>query len=930
MSTIRPEEAEALLAEADWLRRLARGLVRDAHAAAEIEQETWLAALRARPAARAAELRAWLTVVARNFARRARRDAALRGTHEPRGAREERREGPDEFVARVELQRRLAEELLALDEASRGVLVLRYFDELSSVEIAERLSITHDAARQRLARALAKLRERLDRGNAGGRAGWMAALLPLAHGPKAAIPGGLILMGTKTKLVAALALAALAIWIWKGPLSPGPQQPEPPKIAGGTPDAPSGHEPPAEPVSALDAAASTAREPVLVPTPESRAADPAPQNVLRGIVLDPTDRPVEGARIVASSSVSYDYQTLDLVIAGRSQTAGEARSGADGRFELTLDPARAYQLAVDRRGFAQATLGRRRTGETVVVHLPHAAAIEGRVTQGAANAPIAGASVRCFLRGNDSRDGARFEQSTLTDAQGHYLIDTLPPGILFLEVHASGWPSPGWIEVHPEAGRTITRDVHVDATTWYTGRVLDARTRAPIEGAQLGTIWVLKNTVRSDAAGAFRLPLDEGSDGQIYVRAAGYGFRNFQAPDAQAAASPDGFEILLEPARSVRGRVVDDQGRPVAGAYVAACGNERGETQRHDWIGATTDDAGRYAIADLRPDLAHSLFVRAQGFGSCVYELPVEEARQASLELPDVVLRAAGAIRGRVVDENDRPLPDLDVELRGVNADRGRWNARGAASLDTYVGQRDGRTDDRGAFAFDELAAGDYEVSVRRDGHLRVANASVKLGSGERREGIQLVLPSGVTLTGRVRDRAGRGVRGVNVSVEPKETGLSDCDVRTGEDGTFRARGLAAGTYRIQLWPDHRDTGTAESKVYVHTILDDQRIDGRELDLVIEDGVWLVGSVVEANGTPVVDALVQVIAEGQENGQSASSDGQGRFRVAVERDKRYSVTARLVVDGRDRLVPVVASERVCKPVDVVSGQGDVRIVLPPK
>ncbi|MCC7014820.1 MAG: sigma-70 family RNA polymerase sigma factor [Planctomycetes bacterium] len=928
MSTIRPEDTEALLAEASWLRRLARGLVRDANAADEVEQETWLAALRARPAARAAELRAWLSVVARNVARRARRSEELRAAHEPRGAREERVDGPDELAARVELQRKLAEALLALEEPYRSALVLRYFDGLSTIEVAQRLAISHEAARQRLSRGVAKLRERLDREHAGGRAGWMAALVPLAHAPNASLTGGLLLMGTKTKLAALLALAALAVWIWKAPRAPELPAPDA-RVAAPSPLA---AEPAREASSAaeLEATRGEGRSAVEIPTLESRIANPAPENVLRGIVLDPRNRPVEGARILASSSVSYDYQTLDLVVASRSERAGETHSGADGRFELALDPARFYQLAVDRSGFAQATLGRRHAGETVVVHLPYGAAIEGRVTQGEAKLPVANARVRCFLRGNDSPDGARFEQSSVTDANGSYRIDTLPPGILFVEATASGLPMSDWIEVHPEAGRTITQDVHLAAETWFRGHVLDALTRAPIANAELGTIWVLRTSVRTDAAGAFTLPLDKGSDGQIYVRAAGYGFRNVAQPTGAGATSAEGLEILLEPARRASGRVVDERGATIAGAYVAACGTDFGAAQRHDWVGTTTDAQGRYALADLRPDLAHSLFVRAQGFGSCVYEFPASEKTQAALELPDVVLRPAGSIRGHVVDESGKPQPDLEVILRGVNADRGRWDARSESFLDSYVGQRQGRTDDRGAFTFDELAEGEYVVELRRDGHQAAATRSVALKPGERCEGVELVLPAGVTMQGRVHDREGNPVAGVYVSIEPTAPGLSDCDVQTGVDGTFVARGVLPGNYRIQLWPQHRDSGEPDAKFHVHAVFEDQRADGHELDLQIEEGIWLSGSVVEQDGTPLAGALVQALGAGQEFGETASTDAQGRFRVGVEREKAYAVTAqRALGDGR-RMMFDAEPSRCGQVPGAFGGRGELRIVMPAK
>ena len=58
-------------------------------------------------------------------------------------------------------------------------MVLRYFDGLPPREICTRLGLTSAAARSRPSRALARLRERLDRSFEGGRRAWMAMLVPV-------------------------------------------------------------------------------------------------------------------------------------------------------------------------------------------------------------------------------------------------------------------------------------------------------------------------------------------------------------------------------------------------------------------------------------------------------------------------------------------------------------------------------------------------------------------------------------------------------------------------------------------------------------------------------------------------------------------------------------------------------------------------------
>ena len=67
-----------------------------------------------------------------------------------------------EGVARLELQRRVVEAVLALDEPYRSVVVHRFFYGLAPKEIARRLGVPLETVRTRQRRALERLRARLD------------------------------------------------------------------------------------------------------------------------------------------------------------------------------------------------------------------------------------------------------------------------------------------------------------------------------------------------------------------------------------------------------------------------------------------------------------------------------------------------------------------------------------------------------------------------------------------------------------------------------------------------------------------------------------------------------------------------------------------------------------------------------------------------
>lgn len=155
-------QIEDLLTEAHWLEGLARALVADREEARELVQEVWVRALEGKPAD-VRRPRAWLAEVLRNVLGMRRRAAGTRATRERARVREGNERGAGDVVERAEAQRFLVEAVLALDEPLRSTVLLRFFDELSSAEIAHRLALPESTVRSRLAQALGLLRERLER-----------------------------------------------------------------------------------------------------------------------------------------------------------------------------------------------------------------------------------------------------------------------------------------------------------------------------------------------------------------------------------------------------------------------------------------------------------------------------------------------------------------------------------------------------------------------------------------------------------------------------------------------------------------------------------------------------------------------------------------------------------------------------------------------
>jgi RNA polymerase sigma-70 factor (ECF subfamily) len=182
-TTATPVPLPQLLEQASWAHRLARSLVHDTDEADDLVQETWIAALR-RPPAADRPLRPWLATVLR----RQRTKRAI--GEERRGAREEvataaadEVPSPETLLGRVEAQRLLASLVTALDEPYRQTILLRYYEGLTSAEIARRQKVPAATVRWRLKEGLDRLRATLDAGSEGGRERWLGLLAPLAPTP---------------------------------------------------------------------------------------------------------------------------------------------------------------------------------------------------------------------------------------------------------------------------------------------------------------------------------------------------------------------------------------------------------------------------------------------------------------------------------------------------------------------------------------------------------------------------------------------------------------------------------------------------------------------------------------------------------------------------------------------------------------------------
>lgn len=431
----------------------------------------------------------------------------------------------------------------------------------------------------------------------------------------------------------------------------------------------------------------------------------------------------------------------------------------------------------------------------------------GGILQDEQGKPIAGAVVHLLVPSGGDNDIERvsiWDHPEKTDAEGRWRCDIVPaqlnevairlehPDYISDEMYgASARPS-------VESLRTLTGVVVMKKGVVVAGRVLDTDGR-PIEGAtvsqgsdRFGTSYP---STRTDKDGRFEFKNAKLEQMILTVQARGY------SPDLEQVLPQKEMppvEFRLEPGHTLRGRIVDRAGNPVAGAFVAA-DTWRGHRSL-EWR-VDTDAEGRFRWDDAPADEILIDMGKQRYMSIRHYGMTAAEQEHTITMLP--LLR----IKGRAIDEETgQTIPTFTV-CPGVDWGDGRaiyWERR----------QKKSYTDGVYEVAFSEPRSAHY-VLVEAEGYLPGVSRPFEDGEGEVT--YDLALKKGAGVSGTIRFADGQPVIGAEVVLCTPSQGvyirngriqqrLDNVSVRTGQDGRFA---FAAQTDAYCLVVLH-DKGCAE------------------------------------------------------------------------------------------------------------------------
>ncbi len=301
--------------------------------------------------------------------------------------------------------------------------------------------------------------------------------------------------------------------------------------------------------------------------------------------------------------------------------------------------------------------------------------IGGRVS-GPQGEPVAAARILAFNHGSNTNSRGE----ALTDDEGAFLIQGLQNGTYILMVEAEGYRAGRMNRV-----QTGDMGVQIDmiARAAVTGRVLgqggnplsDFSCSVLRMNLNSGTVSekIMERDFRGETNGEYVM---SGLDpGEYVVLADAKGYAPSVSGSFKVAESETVGNVTVQMGQggTLRGRVLDSAGKPIAGAAVSSHDNDHVEDRfsifSSVWISshatqrrARTRADGSFEIALLTPETYMVLVDSPNYTREFLNDQMVNEG--GVTEVGDITLLAGGTITGTVVDPSGQPLGNGYVHLR--------------------------------------------------------------------------------------------------------------------------------------------------------------------------------------------------------------------------------------------------------------------------
>ena len=421
------------------------------------------------------------------------------------------------------------------------------------------------------------------------------------------------------------------------------------------------------------------------------------------------------------------------------------------------------------------------------------------------------------------------------------------------------------------AGGEAVRDAYV--------QVIDA-----VEGNPWQRQWLLQSAPRHPVRpdGRFDVPLTGRSDGKFVVRAMSVDHAAVESAPVALVSGQEVYELdlVLEPGGDISGRVVA-AGAPVAAAEVVVSKKQSSE-QRFFMPGgqviwAVTDADGGFRVPHLATG-SYDVRASATGFvqGTATAEVPGSPAVTVELE-PEL------SITGSVVLADGTGVEGVAITIQPEQ--------RGSRGSPVPMQWSGGQvfTGPAGRFRIRGLRAGQWRIHVQPAWTGGGANVQSKVSEpiAAGATDVKVVVEAGLSISGRVVDSAGKPAVGVQINAQPEkptQQGGGGRGTQVRDDGTFEIQGLAPGMFTLNAAMPGGYGGRSGASFRPMT----RRgiaAGTRDLEIVLEAGLSISGTLVDDLGKPVQNAALTARAAespgARRVGQQANAmtDPSGAFSI---------------------------------------------------
>ena len=407
--------------------------------------------------------------------------------------------------------------------------------------------------------------------------------------------------------------------------------------------------------------------------------------------------------------------------------------------------------------------------------------------------------------------------------------------------------------------------------------------------AELGALFLPDETpsivVVTDATGAWSVPQIAPGTYTLGATASGLLPGSIGKLAVASGAKKTGVDLVLEAGGTlVRGTVTDIGGGPIEGARVTAQRDRSTPMGVPAELVTMTAADGTYQLTLGEGDF--ELTASDEDYAKA--DQRIEVAGQPLTV--DFKLTPGATIRGRVVTQDDKPVPGALVQ---ATSDHG---ARGQAF-----------SDGEGAFVLKGLGFGAVSVTARARGYASASPTIVELGIGEQVEDVRVVVDRALMIAGHVVKKGTReGIPGVRLGVFTFQGGQALAVDPSDDDGYFEIHGVPPASYMAFAMGE-------DVVVEIGKAIEVATKDVTDVTIEMERGAMVRGRVEPAAVTAVAleidqsklglgnlfEALKSALVR-------AESHADGTFELRNVPAGTFTVVAR-AQDGRTGKLPVVVT-----------------------